>query len=113
MSTEENRILWASIEDYTGLWELVWGLSADYPHMSEAGRRAVAERIVRDLLARGCIELYERQHQVSGNEELVPKERRDDLLRDQANWREPSSESVELLVAATDFGERLYAEGTR
>lgn len=111
MNSAERRVLWASIEDYAGLWELVWELKADHPLLSEAERRIIAERIVRELLARDCLLVYERR--MPGSEKLVPKELWDTVLRKEENWSEPTGTSIEVLVAATAEGEQLYRAAER
>jgi len=104
----ERKILWAAIEDYAGLWELIWELATSCPEISEPQRRSVAERVVRDLLEHNCIELYERRG-IGEKERLVPRARWDELLSNEANWREPSTKSTEVLIGATPAGEEVYA----
>ena len=108
MNVMERKILWAAIEDYAGLWELVWELNTSFPQIPEIDRRSGAEAIVRSLLARGYVRLFER-NRVGENEKLVPNERWEDLLRDEARWREPVGGATEILIAATDAGEEYYA----
>jgi hypothetical protein len=110
ISAVERKILWAAIEDFAGLWELVWELATICPKVAEPDRRSVAERTVRDLLERSCIELYVRS-EIGGNEQLVPRARWDQLLSNEANWLEPSTSSIEVLVGATGVGEKVYARG--
>lgn len=108
ISSVERKILWAAIEDYAGLWELLWELATSCPEIAEPDRKPVAERVVRELLEHGCIELYERSG-IGGRERRVPKARWNELLSNVANWREPSAESTEVLVGATEEGEEVYA----
>lgn len=108
ISSVERKILWAAIEDYAGLWELVWELASSCPEIPEPERKAVAERIVTELLEHGCIELYER-HELGGREGLVPKGRWEELLSNELNWHEPAVGSTQVLVGATPFGEEVCA----
>lgn len=108
ISPVERKVLWAAIEDYAGLWEIVWELTSSCPEVSESDRQSVAQRAVRDLLVRNCIELYERS-EIGGKEQLVSRARWDELLSNEANWHEPSARSTEVLIGATSAGERLYA----
>lgn len=111
ISSVERKILWAAIEDYAGLWELIWELATSCPEVSELERRSVAQRVVRDLLEHNWIDLYERI-EIGGKEQLVPRARWDELLSDEANWHEPSTESTEVLIGATPAGEEFYAAKT-
>ncbi len=108
ISPVERKVLWAAIEDFTGLWELVWEVASSCPEVSESDRQLVVQRAVRNLLTLNCLELYER-FELGGKEQLVPSARWDELLSNQENWREPSAISTEVLVGATSTGERLYA----
>jgi hypothetical protein len=108
ISSVERKILWAAIEDYAGLWELIWELATSCPEIPEPDRRSVAERVVRELLSHNCIELYERS-EIGGEERLVSRARWNELLSSDASWHEPSTESTEVLIGATPAGEEVYA----
>jgi hypothetical protein len=108
ISPMERKVLWAAIEDYVGLWEIIWELASSCPEIPESDRKSFAERAVRCLIARNCLQLYERS-EIGGKEQLVSRARWDELLSDEANWGEPSSRSIEVLLGATNAGEKLYA----
>ena len=45
-------------DDYYGLYEVVWGLNAQYPHTTEAEKRSAVQEVVRGLLNEGAVVLY-------------------------------------------------------
>ncbi len=53
-----KKILWAGIEDYTGLWEMYWELNSDYPHLSETEKHQILYELLISFSTRGWLKLY-------------------------------------------------------
>lgn len=104
-----KTLLWAAIEDYSGLWEMVWELNAVEPGVGEARHRDVAARLVRDFLDRGWAGLYWCQEPY-GETTAVPGERAEAVLGDPASWEPPAADAVSVRVSATEAGEAAYRE---
>lgn len=106
-ATVEREILDMATEDFCGLWEIIWRLRDLSPRGLTLELRNKAESAVRELLAKGWIELY-RCAGVSVEEKLIPIDELDRVLSEPASWKEPSKGSVQFLLAATPRGERVY-----
>lgn len=112
MSTSEllKCILWLAIEDYSGLWEVVWEINSRYGELSETERLVLARQVVRDLASRGWVALYRCQEPYGDMVPLSPEEY-DEVLLNPANWEPPTADSVSIRIGATEAGERAYFEG--
>jgi len=111
MSTPEllKHILWLAIEDYSGLWEVVWEINSRYGELSETERMVLARQVVRDLASRGWVALYRCQEPYG---DMVPLslEEYERVLLNPANWVQPTADSVSIRISATEAGERAYFE---
>lgn len=106
-STIQFEILETAVEDFYGLWEVVWGLHNLLPDSGESGLRSVAEREIRELLAKGWVSLF-RRNGAEGEERPLPPDEVESAVLDQKNWEEPKANSMQILIGATEEGERVY-----
>ena len=100
----ERRILSSAVEDYTGLWELLWELSTARSGGVSNADRALAETALRSLLDRGWVALY-RGREFAGEEQPVPAMEFDSVLAQDESWSEPAKGAIQVRVAATQAGE--------
>ena len=108
LSAETNAILWASIEDYFGLWEVVWELRSEPLNVPDKDCLESAQQIVRGLLGKRWVKLYGRRG-VTFKEEPLPEEEWATILADNAAWSEPeNANALAVLIASTDEGEAAY-----
>lgn len=109
MNAEPNAlrtVLWAAIEDYVGLWAVVWELnSIALPDGEDPGQ--LARMITRDLIDRGWVEVY-RCVQPYGEMTPVDAGTVPRLLGDNSNWLEPQRGTVTLHLSATETGAGAY-----
>ena len=56
----EPKLLWAAIEDWTGLWEPTWELQTLDPKLSRLEAEELVRSVIRSLLAKGWIRLFDR-----------------------------------------------------
>jgi len=104
----EHEILDSGVDDYTGLWEIVWWLNGQFPGASPDERLDAARRGVGELLRRGWIELY-RGDRFAGDEPQDVATDIDAIFSDPAAWDAPRQEDkTHIRFAATDEGERAY-----
>lgn len=101
----ERAILWAAIEGYPALWELVGelqglGLAADE---AQAQARQLTVRLVKE----GALSFGVRRAD-SEDARPVSTAHVDTLLTDPVNWRIPAWTEEVLCVEATDEGQRRY-----
>ena len=102
-----KKILWLGMEDYSGLWEILWELNTLYPEISETKKYELAQNTVQALIDKGylnlyrCEEPYDKLSKVSSNEAYS-------LIDDFESWKEPKPNSISLRIGTTQKGEDAY-----
>jgi hypothetical protein len=104
-SVVQRELLSLSVEDFYGLWEVLWRVRNLYPERPDSELKEIAETAVRQLLSNGWIALY-RQAGVERTE--IRADEVDALLWDPGNWIEPTSKLSSVVIGATAAGERAY-----
>jgi hypothetical protein len=109
----EQEVLSAAVEDYAGLWEILWQLNNEFPRARPSENRRVATRAIVSLVDRGLVALYLGTDFPSGARQ-IPSDEVGQVLNADANWSEPSPHAEQVRLAATDAGEKeLYGTGRR
>ncbi len=103
-------LLWACIEDYAGLWELLWEVNSKFPELPENERKRMSLNVASLLLDNGFIKLYRCKEPYGELSELDADEARV-VLGEERNWEAPEFEGVSIRAAATEKGEELYQSG--
>ncbi|PAP77221.1 hypothetical protein [Rubrivirga marina] len=80
------------VEDYTGLYEVIWGLNTQYPEADHEAKVRAAERAMRFLLDAGHVQLHG-SRQEGPTEETLSLEVALRLLDDPAIWKPPLERS--------------------
>jgi len=104
-------LLWACIEDYAGLWELLWEVNSKFPEYSESERKHLSLEVAKLLLERGGIKLYRCQESYGNLSELDLESARA-VLNGESNWEAPDFEGISIRAGATKKGEALYQAST-
>ncbi|OKI21591.1 hypothetical protein A6A25_09910 [Saccharothrix sp. CB00851] len=104
--------LWQAIEDYSGLWEVVWELNTLHPDGSARFHGDLARAAVDDLVRRDWVELFHSQEPDVGLEKVRPEDV-PRVLADPANWEEPARDGRCVRMSATPAGEDAYRALTR
>jgi hypothetical protein len=104
-------VLWLAIEDYSGLWEVVWELNTRFPGNDPSNRRRARET-VRVLLDRGLLDLYWSQEPL-GDPVRISAEEAQALLDDDRFWEEPVAGGRSVRIGATEAGEEAYEDLAR
>jgi len=107
----ERCVLWASVEDFVGLWEVVYLLAGGCPDVAEDERPSVARATVGALLERGYVRLWRREGSW-GRPELLAGEQVADVLAEDIHWRAPAPGGPNVLLASTAEGRALFLAGT-
>ena len=103
-----SLILDLVVEDFYGLWELVWRLKTCEPDFTRSEALRAAQIALGELYERGLVEL----HHGSGSDSTpIASGDAYSLLADEANWGEPSKESTVIFVGATPEGKEHYSKG--
>ena len=112
MTTPCDALLWATIEDYAGLWELEWELNSLEGSPPQGSNRHAARELVGDLLRRGWVSLYWSE-EPDGNLTPIPPEQSAEVLNDDKLWDSPSGWHRVVRVSATPAGEAAYRAATK
>lgn len=107
MSELARRVLWLAIEDYSGLWEVVWELNSLRPNCSAVENRASARELVSELLHLGLIEIF-RCEEPDGEPVAVDKQVGERILSSEESWEPPEFHGVSWRIGATSQGEKAY-----
>lgn len=109
--TAERMVLDLAVDDYTGLWEIAWGIEASHPNADMLTVVELAKRAVHSLLEKGYIEIYEGR-KFNGDEHRILQPDRRAVLATEAYWNPPlAADFAHVRVSATEAGEHAYETG--
>jgi hypothetical protein len=108
-----QSILSDGVDDYFGLYEIIWSLNTKFPKVGEREKLAAAIPVAIDLLDKGLIELYETEWASGSYRPLAPGAAAA-AVRNPASWKSPPERpGTYVCFAATEAGERLYYSAGR
>ena len=107
----ETMILDLAVDDFVGLWELLWRANAVAPTTEEATRRKEVEKALTALLERGAVTLYEGSR-FAGEEAEIPRDRALRLVEQPVTWDPAGSGERHVRIAATESGEEQYRQSS-
>lgn len=102
-----NRILWLGMEDYAGLWEVVWELNGLLPDRSSPENQRLAYSIIRYLFEKKFIEFY-RCKGPDGELKAVPPAFVSTVLANPASWEPPDFHGTSWRISTTESGVEKY-----
>ena len=101
------KILWSTIEDFVGLWEIHWELNSLFPKKNKKENKELLKKILQYFLATGLVTFYFSRW---GSDEL--KEIRFDeaieIINKEKFWNAPSLNEVCIKIGCTEKGEAYY-----
>jgi hypothetical protein len=110
MSREDIRaaLLRLSVDDWTGLWEILWFIQTMYPDLESDRKREVALDALRSLLGMGLVRLVYFE-EVGNKEEMISQDDYDDVLALERSWAPPEiAFGRHVRFVATDAGRKLW-----
>jgi len=105
-----KKVLWASIEDYCGLWEVVWEINTLHPNLSSKASQHVALQCILQLISKDLVKLFYCQEPYGEMMEITDKSSYPRLLQDSKSWNPPMADSRSVRVSATDSGKKYYKD---
>ena len=93
------------VEDFYGLWELVWRLQTCGPGLTHKRATQVAQTAISTLHEQDLVELF---RGTKGDPLPIATADVPSLLAEDRNWAEPKARTGRLLIAATQKGEEVY-----
>lgn len=111
-SEVRKQILWAAIEDYCGLYEVLWELNTTHPHVPEVDRRRAAKECISAMLRRGWLNLcWMRWGTGESRANLIPPSEHAEILSSGHSWEPaPGRGKPYVVIDATPAGKRAYAD---
>jgi hypothetical protein len=107
LTSVERRILWSTVEDFVGLWEVVHLIAGGCPDVADEDRGRVARTTVESLLTRGWIQIWRRDG-AWGQSEPLSSDAAIAALVDAAHWSAPGDGAPNFLAASTRAGQALF-----
>ena len=109
-----RHVMRAAVEYPLGLYEVLWGLRADYPEIPDSERAEVGRSAVRKLVNEGWIALYVQPWQpgkgVPDFFDPIPKESWESVLAAPETWDAPRFNTY-VAIAPTDEGKKRFVAG--
>lgn len=99
-----KKILWAGIEDYSGLWEIYWEFNSTYPDLSEDQKSKAIQKRIADLIEHNYLALYWCKEPYGELTNLSNAEVRN-LLLTPLSFKTPDKEAYSLRLKTTSQGE--------
>lgn len=101
------KILWSTIEDFVGLWEILWELNSVLPEKSHNENRETARKILKHFLEQHLVIFYLNKWGSDEFEELKYTEALK-LLEEERYWNAPDLDELCIRIGNTEKGERFY-----
>lgn len=104
------KILWATIEDYVGLWEILWELNSLLPQNDQDENKRIAVNILLYFFNKNLIVFYECRW---GTDEFLNLCLNEILknLKNEKYWNAPKLGENCIRISSTKKGERFYNKG--
>lgn len=101
------KILLSTIEDYTGLWEIIWEFNSFTPSQVDEEKKKQAKAILVSLLDQEFVSFYTCKWGSDHREKLSSLAARA-LMDIDENWNPPKLNDECILVGSTEKGELYY-----
>lgn len=101
------KILWSTIEEFTGLWEIHWELNSLFPQNSSEENREIGKKILIYFLETDFIRIY---FDKWGVDKLKAVDKLDEVkvLNDNKFWEAPLINEICIKAGCTVKGEEVY-----
>src|SRR5690606_13159168 len=103
------KILWSTIEDFVGLWEILWELNSVLPQKSRDENHENAKKILKYFLEQNLVTFYLNKWGSDELEELQFDEALK-ILKEEKYWNAPEINELCIKIGNTDKGEKYYNE---
>ncbi|MBW3518752.1 hypothetical protein [Flavobacterium sp. NKUCC04_CG] len=103
------KILWSTIEDFVGLWEILWELNSLLPEKSHKENLESVRKILKYFLEQNLVTFYMNKW---GNDELEGLSSNEAILflKDEKYWNAPAINEMCIKIGNTEKGEKFYNE---
>lgn len=101
------KILWSTIEDYVGLWEILWELNSLFPENGQKENQVRAKQILKHFLEQNLVTFYMSTWGSDKLTELQFKEA-SKMLNGEKYWQAPQKNEQCIKIGNTEKGEKCY-----
>src|SRR4051812_48074916 len=109
MDAIEQTLVWMSVEDYTGLWQVPLEVRGQPGVNSTQEAHSYAHAVLESLLTKGWVDLYICQEPLQNETvRLVPPEDRRGVLDLESSWKIPEPYGESVRFGSTDAGLSAY-----
>lgn len=106
-----NKILWATIEDYVGTWEILWELNTIFPNNSKVDNKIVAKKILIYFFNEGLINFYKSVWGAPNSKfEKVNVDNINSFLMNEKLWKPVNLNEECVLLSNTQKGKEFYSQ---
>jgi hypothetical protein len=104
------KILWATIEDFVGLWEIHWEVNSIFKEKEdEVKNKELARKVILSFLELGLVKIYFDKWGGNDLKEINLREA-EEIINGEVFWNPPSTNDVCVKVGSTEKGEKYYNE---
>lgn len=102
------KLLWSTIEDFVGLWELHWEVNSTLISDSSSNKE-FAKKILLYLFEVGLIKFY---YDKWGDDQLqeINQIEAIEIIKEEKYWSPPEVNDICVKVGSTEKGEKYYNE---
>ena len=111
-----NEILDMGLDDYTGLYEILWRFNTLWPDMEIGKKYQLADETLRELSNRNAVRIVKQtSDQDQRRYESVEQRQIDEILRSPVSWYPSVSDDpwAQFSYETTDIGRTLYNDSHR
>ena len=102
------KLLWSAIEEFVGLWELLWEINSELDGNSTTNKE-LAKKLLLFLLETKLIKLYYNRW---GDDQLqeINQQESIEIIKGEKFWLPPEVNEICVKVGSTEKGEKYYNE---
>ncbi|HET7117823.1 MAG TPA: hypothetical protein VFI29_15115 [Hanamia sp.] len=103
------KILWATIEDFVGLWEISWELNSLFPEKGIEENQETAKKVLDYFLRNNLVVFYFSKW---GSDELtvINLDEAIKIINQKKYWEPPEVNDICVKIGNTKKGEKFYNE---
>jgi hypothetical protein len=101
------KILWSTIEDFVGLWELFWEIDTEFSGISIVETQATIKILIKVFLENNLVVVYLGEWG-SNRLKALDIDAAINLLEEKRFWNAPELNEVCLKLGCTEKGEKYY-----
>lgn len=101
------KILWSTIEDFVGLWEILWEVNSVMCENGQKDNQVIAKKMLRYFLEQNLVTFYINKWGSDDLEELQFQEAIK-VLDEEKYWNAPEINEWCIQIGNTEMGEKFY-----